>query len=98
MHFLDPLEITDTHVVVRVPHFSAFGIVKKILSLLKSLFNNEKRGQVLLFLGKPNPKTKRQKLTVFLLSRNISLEKVRILLKVPDDSCLTIFEPVFIQC
>ncbi|XP_030274949.1 caspase recruitment domain-containing protein 8-like isoform X2 [Sparus aurata] len=77
MNFLEPLEITDTHVVVTVSHFSAFGIVRKFIKRLLS--SNDMRpisGQVLLFLGQPNPKTQRQKLNVFLLPRNIHLDEV----------------------
>uniref|UniRef100_A0A671WL39 FIIND domain-containing protein n=1 Tax=Sparus aurata TaxID=8175 RepID=A0A671WL39_SPAAU len=77
MNFLEPLEITDTHVVVTVSHFSPIGIVRKFFQRL--LNSNDMRPvsvQVLLFLGQPNPKTKRQKLNVFLLPRNIHLDEV----------------------
>ncbi|XP_067449656.1 NACHT, LRR and PYD domains-containing protein 3-like isoform X2 [Thunnus thynnus] len=78
MSILEPLEITDTHVVVNVPHFSAFGLVWAV-DLIKRFWNNMKpvSGQVLLFLGLPNPITQMQKLNVFLLPRNIPLKKVR---------------------
>ncbi len=73
MSILEPLEITDTHVVVRVPHLSAFGLVEKLIKRLKT-----KRGQVLLFLGPPNLTTQRQKLDVLLLPRNIPLHEVKL--------------------
>ncbi|XP_073323622.1 uncharacterized protein [Pagrus major] len=73
--FLKPLEITDTHVVVRVSHFSAFGLVK---DFIKWVLNKMKTvcGKVLLFLGQPNPKTQWRKLDVFLLPRNIHQDEV----------------------
>uniref|UniRef100_A0A671WI91 NACHT, LRR and PYD domains-containing protein 3-like n=1 Tax=Sparus aurata TaxID=8175 RepID=A0A671WI91_SPAAU len=75
MNFLEPLEITDTHVVVTVSHFSALGIVK---NFIKWFLNNTKTvcGKVLLFLGQPNPKTQRRKLHVFLLPWNIHQDVV----------------------
>ncbi|XP_070784623.1 caspase recruitment domain-containing protein 8-like [Enoplosus armatus] len=73
MSILKPLEITDTHVVVSVPHLSAFGIVWDIV---KRLWTKPVIGQVLLFLGPPNPKTQRQKLNVLLLPSNIPLDEV----------------------
>ncbi|XP_045897711.1 uncharacterized protein LOC123965189 [Micropterus dolomieu] len=73
MSILDPLEITDTHVVVRVPHLSAFGLVWDIV---KRLWTKPVYSQVLLFLGPPNPETQRQKLKLFLLPSNIHLEEV----------------------
>ncbi|XP_039982923.1 NACHT, LRR and PYD domains-containing protein 12-like isoform X14 [Xiphias gladius] len=77
MSILEPLEVTGTHVVVRVPHLSAFGLVWA-LEFLGRIWNNMKpiSGQVLLFLRPPNPKTKRQNLNVLLLPSNIPLEKV----------------------
>lgn len=81
MSLLNPLEITDTHVVVKVSHFSALGIVKDFLKWLFYNNNNSTRpvsGQVLLYLGLPNPKTQRQKLNVLLLPRNIHLDEVKL--------------------
>ncbi|KAK2886837.1 hypothetical protein Q8A73_020783 [Channa argus] len=76
LSFLGPLQITDTHVVVEVPHLSPFGLV---WNFFKRFWNITKpvRSQVLLFLEQPNLKTKRQNLNVFLLPRNIPLEEVR---------------------
>ncbi|XP_030274928.1 NACHT, LRR and PYD domains-containing protein 12-like [Sparus aurata] len=75
MNFLEPLEITDTHVVVTVSHFSPIGIVK---DFIKRLLNKMRpvSGRVLLFLRQPNPETQRQKLDVFLLPKNIHRDEV----------------------
>ncbi|KAK2859790.1 hypothetical protein Q5P01_004410 [Channa striata] len=75
MSILEPLEITDTHVVVRVPHLSAFGLV---WNFIRRFVNKTQpvRGQVLLFLRPPNPRKQKQNLNVFLLPRNIPLEEV----------------------
>ncbi|XP_026219460.1 ribonuclease inhibitor-like [Anabas testudineus] len=73
MSFLEPLEITDTHVVVEVTHLSAYGLI----------WNNIKRRftsvscQVLLFLQPPITTAHMQKLNVFLLPLNIPLEEVK---------------------
>ena len=75
MSVLEPLEITDTHVVVKVPHLSLLGLVWDII---KRLWTKPVLGQVLLFLGQPNPKTQRQKLNVFLLPSNIDLNEVKL--------------------
>lgn len=76
MSILDPLEITDTHVVVKVPHLSAFGLV---WDLFRGFLNNTKAvfGQVLLFLHQAKT-TQRRKLNVFLLPCNIPVEEVKI--------------------
>lgn len=65
LNFLKPLEITDTHVVVDVPHLSAFGLVVDFMPI---------NGQVLLFLRPPNKKY--QVLDVILLPHNIPLSEV----------------------
>uniref|UniRef100_A0A8C4H6D9 NACHT, LRR and PYD domains-containing protein 12 n=1 Tax=Dicentrarchus labrax TaxID=13489 RepID=A0A8C4H6D9_DICLA len=74
MSILEPPEITDTHVVVKVPHLSIFGLVWDIV---KRLWTKPVSGQVLLFLGPPNQNTQRQKLNVFLLPLNINRDEVR---------------------
>ncbi|CAK6983989.1 NACHT%2C LRR and PYD domains-containing protein 1b allele 2-like, partial [Scomber scombrus] len=75
MSILKPLKITDTNVVVNVPHLSAFGLVwdflKKLINIARPI-----SGQVLLFLRPPNPKTQRQNLNMFLLPRNVPLSEV----------------------
>ncbi|XP_071340384.1 NACHT, LRR and PYD domains-containing protein 1b allele 3-like isoform X1 [Trachinotus anak] len=78
--FLKPLKITDTHVIVRVPHLSLFGLVwGKTREMLGRIWNHWKqiRSQVLLFLRPLNPKTLRQNLNVLLLPSNVPLEEVK---------------------
>eukprot|EP00064_Thunnus_orientalis_P024307 superscaffoldBa00010228_g24593 len=68
MSFLEPLEITDTHVVVDVSHLSVFGLV---LETIKRFFSpNPIRGQVLLF-HRPAYKKQSPKLNMFLLPDNV---------------------------
>ncbi|TDH13433.1 hypothetical protein EPR50_G00057540 [Perca flavescens] len=74
MSILELLEITDTHVVVNVPHLSMLGL---IWDVVKRLWTKPVSGQILLFLGQPNPATQRQNLNVLLLPRNIPLDTVR---------------------
>ncbi|XP_038550814.1 uncharacterized protein LOC119884485 isoform X1 [Micropterus salmoides] len=73
MSILDPQEITDTHVVVKVPHLSAFGLVWDII---KRLWTTPVCGQVLLFLRPPNTETDTKILNVLLLPNNIPLDEV----------------------
>ncbi|XP_056234357.1 NLR family CARD domain-containing protein 3-like [Seriola aureovittata] len=78
MSILEPLEITDTHVIVKVLHLSRFGIVRPLKALRRFWNNlNPTSGQVLLFLRKPNPKTQKKNLNVLLFPSNIPLEEVR---------------------
>uniref|UniRef100_A0A673AMU0 FIIND domain-containing protein n=1 Tax=Sphaeramia orbicularis TaxID=375764 RepID=A0A673AMU0_9TELE len=75
MEFIEPLEITDTHVVIDVPHLSVFGLVwvwERIQNLISVVL-----GQVLLFLKPPNPRKQRQKLDVLLLPVNVPVEDVQ---------------------
>ncbi|KAM4569509.1 uncharacterized protein PAE49_008942 [Odontesthes bonariensis] len=76
MSVLEPLEITDTHVIVKVPHFSLLGLV---FDFFKRILRNTKpvKGQVLLFLRPPNPRTETLYLNVFLLPNNTILEEVK---------------------
>ncbi|XP_074531308.1 NACHT, LRR and PYD domains-containing protein 1-like [Halichoeres trimaculatus] len=67
--FLKPLKITDTHVVVDVPHLSVFGLVKWLLNI-----PSEIKGQVQLFLRRLDPE--HEVLDVFLLQHNIVLNEV----------------------
>ncbi|KAK9517671.1 hypothetical protein VZT92_023017 [Zoarces viviparus] len=73
MTILEPLEITDTHVVVKVPNLSAFGliwdIVRRFLNIRLPI-----KGQVLLFLRPP--KVGHQVLNVLLLKSNILVHEV----------------------
>ncbi|CAK6983522.1 NACHT%2C LRR and PYD domains-containing protein 1-like isoform X7 [Scomber scombrus] len=72
MSILKPLHITDTHVVVNVPHLSAFGLVWDLVTLWKK--PKPISGQVLLFLRPPH--TQHRVLDVFLLQDNIPLTEV----------------------
>ncbi|XP_053183661.1 uncharacterized protein LOC128366925 [Scomber japonicus] len=72
MNILEPLEITDTHVVVNVPHFSLLGLVWDVVM---RFLNMTIRGQVLLFLRPPDGDDD-QILDVFLLQGNIPLSEV----------------------
>uniref|UniRef100_UPI0037E92A45 LOW QUALITY PROTEIN: NACHT, LRR and PYD domains-containing protein 1a allele 5-like n=1 Tax=Semicossyphus pulcher TaxID=241346 RepID=UPI0037E92A45 len=73
MSILKPLEITDTHVIVDVPHLSAFGLawdfVRRFLNISLPI-----KGQVLLFLRPPD--IRHQVLDVLLLQHNIVLHEV----------------------
>uniref|UniRef100_A0A3B4VKP9 CARD domain-containing protein n=1 Tax=Seriola dumerili TaxID=41447 RepID=A0A3B4VKP9_SERDU len=79
MSVLKPLEITDTHVIVKVPHLSSFGLAWPF-DILWRLWDNRKliSSQILLFLRPPNPKTQRKNLNVYLLPRNIPLDEVNV--------------------
>ncbi|XP_053196224.1 uncharacterized protein LOC128380434 [Scomber japonicus] len=75
MSFLEPLEITDTHVVVDVSHLSAWGLVWDI----KRFFSPDPKpicGQVLMFY-RPTYKGQRPKLNVFLLAENVPVQEVK---------------------
>ncbi|XP_071369621.1 uncharacterized protein, partial [Centroberyx affinis] len=75
MSILQPVEITDTHVGVNVPHLSAFGVVRDYIK--RSLtFTKPIRSQVLLFLRPPDRK-QRRKLNVFLLPKKVPLQEVK---------------------
>ncbi|XP_056256215.1 NACHT, LRR and PYD domains-containing protein 12-like isoform X2 [Seriola aureovittata] len=78
MSILEPLEITDTHVIVKVPHLSSFGLVWA-LDVLWRIWNNMKAisGQILLFLQPPNQTAQKQSLNVHLLPRNVPLAEVQ---------------------
>ncbi|XP_042073774.1 NACHT, LRR and PYD domains-containing protein 1b allele 2 isoform X2 [Haplochromis burtoni] len=73
MTVLEPLEITATHVVVKVPHLSAFGL---IWDVFKRFLNMEEpvNGQVLLFFQPLE--TGPRRINVFLLQENIPLSEV----------------------
>ncbi|XP_044201121.1 NACHT, LRR and PYD domains-containing protein 1b allele 2-like [Thunnus albacares] len=76
MSFLEPLEITDTHVVVDVPHLSAFGLVLETIKRFFSPNPEPIRGQVLLF-HRPAYMRQRPKLNVFLLPDNVPVPEVK---------------------
>ncbi|KAL4006227.1 solute carrier family 31 (copper transporter), member 1 [Sarotherodon galilaeus] len=71
MSILEPLEITATHVVVKVPHLSGWGL---IWDDFKRLLNITVNGQVLLFF-RPS-ETEPARINVFLLQENIPLSEV----------------------
>ncbi|XP_028443326.1 NACHT, LRR and PYD domains-containing protein 12-like [Perca flavescens] len=74
MSILEPLEITDTHVVVKVPHLSAFGLiwdfVKRFVNISPPI-----EAQVLLFLRSLS--IAGPVLNVLLLPGNIPLNEVK---------------------
>ncbi|XP_033992023.1 uncharacterized protein LOC117487502 [Trematomus bernacchii] len=71
LSILEPLEVTPTHVVVKVPHLSFFGLVWDILKRFLLL---RIKGQVLVFLRPPG--REEQILDVHLLQNNVSEEEV----------------------
>ncbi|XP_078027437.1 uncharacterized protein LOC117266052 isoform X2 [Epinephelus lanceolatus] len=73
MSILEPLEITDTHVVVKVPNLSAFGLVWDYITRFLNI-SLPINGQVLLFLRPPY--LGHRVLDVFLLQDNIPLQEV----------------------
>ncbi|XP_050924236.1 NACHT, LRR and PYD domains-containing protein 1a isoform X2 [Lates calcarifer] len=50
MSVIQPLEITETHVVVDIPHLSAFGIVWDIIKRFKNFLTKPINGRILVFL------------------------------------------------
>ncbi|XP_068586000.1 caspase recruitment domain-containing protein 8-like [Cebidichthys violaceus] len=73
MTILELLEITETHVVVKVPNLSAFGLVWDIVRRFRN-FLWPIKGQVLLFLRPPL--IRHQILDVLLVQDNIPLHEV----------------------
>ncbi|XP_035985618.1 uncharacterized protein LOC110367911 [Fundulus heteroclitus] len=75
LSFLEPLEITDTHVIVEVSDLSLFGLV---WDFMKRFIERKDpvASHVLLFHCPPKPTVQNQKLYVFLLPRNISKDQV----------------------
>ncbi|CAI5670201.1 unnamed protein product [Oreochromis niloticus] len=71
MSILEPVEITATHVVVKVPHLSAFGL---ICDVFKRFLNRSVKGQVLLFFRPLE--TGPRRINMFLLQENIPLPEV----------------------
>nr|XP_020450665.1 NACHT, LRR and PYD domains-containing protein 12-like isoform X3 [Monopterus albus] len=76
MDILKTLEITYTHVIVKIPNLSAFGLVWDVVN---RFWNNTNpvSCQILLFLKPPNQRRQKQKLNMLLLPSNISLEEVK---------------------
>ncbi|KAL7373818.1 hypothetical protein ABVT39_014933 [Epinephelus coioides] len=73
MSILKPLKITDTHVIVKVPHLSAFGLIWDYITRLLN-FKRPITCQVLLFLRPPS--RRHQVLNVLLLPSNVPLNEV----------------------
>ncbi|KAL3995793.1 protein phosphatase 1 regulatory subunit 1A [Sarotherodon galilaeus] len=74
LSIIQPLEITETHVVVGVPHLSAFGLVWDLAKRFFNYMTKPVRGQVLLFLrNRPRPI-----LNVMLLPGNVPLHDVKV--------------------
>ncbi|MEQ2304878.1 hypothetical protein AMECASPLE_031871, partial [Ameca splendens] len=75
LSILEPLKITDTHVVVKVSDLSPFGLVwdyiKRFIKRKDPVVS-----QVLLYLGPQNPRAQNLKLYVFLLPGNISEQEI----------------------
>ncbi|KAJ4943849.1 hypothetical protein JOQ06_006343 [Pogonophryne albipinna] len=71
LSILEPLEVTHTHVVVKVLHLSSFGL---IIDTFKRLLKWRIKGQILLLLRPPGEEE--QILDVFLLQNNVLEEEV----------------------
>eukprot|EP00064_Thunnus_orientalis_P020147 superscaffoldBa00005392_g20279 len=72
MSIIQPLEVTDTHVIVDVPHLSSFGIVWDLIKRFLNFITKPVYGQVLLFL-RPPLRSGKQILSVILLPSNVPL-------------------------
>ncbi|KAG7219752.1 hypothetical protein INR49_018845, partial [Caranx melampygus] len=104
MSFIEPLEITDTHVIVSVPHLSAFGLVW-VQDLIWRVWNNMKsvHCQILLF-QQPNLRLQEQSLNVHLLPHNVPVEDVKakhddcVFIKAPSDSTLITNKTYTVHC
>lgn len=98
--FLKPLKITDTHVVVDVPHLSALGIVvNRVRRFLSS--SRKIKSQVQLFLRR---EPTREALDVLLLPHNVALSEVLAqqgdakLIKTPPDCILKCDQVYSLYC
>ncbi|XP_041641957.1 NACHT, LRR and PYD domains-containing protein 12-like [Cheilinus undulatus] len=76
MSIIQPLEITETHVVVKTPHLSAFGIILDVIKRFKDFMTTPVRGQILLF-SRPAYKKMHVILSVILLPSNVPLQEVK---------------------
>ncbi|KAM4710879.1 uncharacterized protein FYW61_021545 isoform 1-T3 [Anableps anableps] len=75
LNILEPLKITDSHVIVKISSLSAFGLVWDYIMRFTDM-KIPVASQVLLYLGPLKPKAQNQKLYVFLLPRNIPKREV----------------------
>ncbi|XP_034058713.1 protein NLRC3-like isoform X5 [Gymnodraco acuticeps] len=73
LSILEPLEVTPTHVVVKVLHLSLFGLV---WDSIKRVLLPRIKGKILLFLRPPD--REEQILDVFLLQNNVLKEEVAV--------------------
>ncbi|XP_033978155.1 caspase recruitment domain-containing protein 8-like [Trematomus bernacchii] len=71
LSILEPLEVTRTHVVVKVPHLSLFGLVWNIIKRVLLL---RVEGKILVFLRPPV--SEEQTLDVHLLQKNVPKKEV----------------------
>ncbi|XP_070783345.1 protein NLRC3-like [Enoplosus armatus] len=76
MSIIQPLEITETHVVVDTPHLSAFGIVWDLIERFMNFMTKPVSGQILLFL-RPTYRGGNLILSVILLPSNVPLQEVK---------------------
>ncbi|KAI4896110.1 hypothetical protein NFI96_030686, partial [Prochilodus magdalenae] len=67
---IQPLNVTNTHVIISVQGFSLFGILKKIL------YPRPIHAQVLLFYKELRDEQRRKKLHIHLLPRNVPVKEV----------------------
>ena len=74
MSILKPLEMTETHVVVDVPHLSSFGLVWHIIKRFMTK-NRPIRSQLMLYLRTPIKEL--QIMTVIVLQENVPLHEVK---------------------
>lgn len=74
---LQPLKITDTHVIVEVCHLSAFGLIWDFVKRFLTI-KNPVKGQVLLFVRATPIGAQTQNLDVFLLPCNVPLHEVKL--------------------
>ncbi|XP_029385073.1 uncharacterized protein LOC115061003 isoform X2 [Echeneis naucrates] len=104
MSLLEPLEITNTHVIVTVPHLSALGLVLAAGEMLQSIWNFFRaiRGQLLLFLRSLDGDNRI--LDVFLLPSNIPVSEVAaqqvdaVYIKISSDCKLIIGKNYSLHC
>lgn len=71
VEIIQPLEVTDTHVIIDIKNLSLFGLLKKKLLKEKPI-----KAQVLLFYREITGKTKRSKLHMHLLPRTVPVTEV----------------------
>ncbi|KAM7418373.1 hypothetical protein PAMA_015816 [Pampus argenteus] len=76
VNIIQPLEVTETHVVVDIPHLSAFGIVWDLIKRFTNFMTKPVNGQVLLFL-RPPLRSGKQIISVILLPSNVPLLEVK---------------------